>query len=84
MNTTKSFDKVLWEIGMKLAELREKNGYKTIKEFADTHDLPRIHYWRMEKGKTNITLKSLSKILAIHGLALEDFFCVETCDQQPA
>lgn len=65
-------------VGATLAELREKKGFKTIKEFAQKHDLPEIQYWRMEKGKSNITLKSLVKILAIHKISLQDFFCLIT------
>jgi hypothetical protein len=30
----------------------------------------------MEKGKSNITLKSLIKILNIHGMSMEEFFCI--------
>jgi hypothetical protein len=37
--------------------------------------LPEIQYWRIENGKTNLTLKSLTKLLSIHKLTLEDFFC---------
>lgn len=76
MNNMKSFNGILAVVGTTLAELREKKGYKTIKEFALKHDLPEIQYWRMEKGKTNITLKSLVKILAIHNISLQDFFCL--------
>lgn len=61
-------------VGVTLAELREKKGYSTIKEFTRKYDLPEIQYWRMEKGKANITFKSLCKILAIHNLTLHEFF----------
>ena len=43
---------------------------------AERYDLPEIQYWRMERGKANITLKSLSRILHIHRLTLHDFFCL--------
>ena len=62
MKSTKSFNRVLSVVGLRLAELREKKGYATLKEFADEYDLPQIQYWRMEKGKANITLKSLARI----------------------
>lgn len=76
MKSTRAFDKVLAEIGVQLAEMREKKGYSTIKEFATAHDLPEIQYWRIEKGKANITIKSLAKILAIHKVSIQDFFCL--------
>lgn len=68
-------------VGASLAELREKKGYTTIKEFAVHHDLPEIQYWRIEKGKANITLKSLVKILSIHRISLQDFFCLTGVDE---
>lgn len=63
------------QIGSKLKELREKKGYESLKDFAADHDLPMIQYWRIENGKANLTLKSLSKLLAIHSVSMEDFFC---------
>jgi transcriptional regulator with XRE-family HTH domain len=71
----KSLKAILEQIGAKLRELREEKGYDSIKDFANDHDLPMIQYWRIEKGKANLTLKSLTRILAIHSLTMEDFFC---------
>lgn len=67
---------MLSEIGNNLAALRIKKGYPTIKSFTERYDLPEIQYWRIEKGKANITLKSLSKILHIHRITLHEFFCL--------
>lgn len=72
---TKSLTPVLEQIGSKLRDLREKKGYSSIKDFANDHDLPMIQYWRIEKGKANLTLKSLNKLLTIHSVSMEDFFC---------
>jgi transcriptional regulator with XRE-family HTH domain len=76
--SAKSFKTILAVVGMRLAELRMKKGYSTIKEFTKKYDLPEIQYWRMEKGRANITLKSLIKILNIHNVSLQDFFCLIT------
>lgn len=76
MKSQKAFGKILLNVGTQLAELREKKGYPTIREFALKYNLPTIHYWRIEKGKANPTLKSLVKILSIHKLSLQDFFCL--------
>jgi hypothetical protein len=75
MKSDKAFKNLLVDMGICLAELRVKKGYSTIKAFCERYDLPEIQYWRIEKGKANVTLKSLSKILRIHRLTLHDFFC---------
>lgn len=72
----RSFKNTLTVVGSRLADLRLKKGFSTIKEFVDHYDLPEIQYWRIEKGKANITLKSLSRILEIHRLRIHDFFCL--------
>jgi transcriptional regulator with XRE-family HTH domain len=64
----------LKDIGAKLAELRKKKGYTSHESFAYDHDIPRMHYWRIENGKTNLTIRSLLKILAIHNMSLKEFF----------
>lgn len=76
MRTDKAFKNVLVHVGNQLAYLRVKKGYPTIKSFAQKYDLPEIQYWRIERGKANITLKSLSRILNIHRLTLNEFFCM--------
>jgi hypothetical protein len=73
---TKSLQTVLKRIGAGLSTLRIEKGYDNITDFAHDHKLPLIQYWRIEKGKANITIKSLLKLLAIHHLAPEDFFCL--------
>jgi transcriptional regulator with XRE-family HTH domain len=76
MRTEKAFKNLLLKTGTRLAQLRVKKGFPTIKAFAQRYDLPEIQYWRIEKGKANITLKSLTRILSIHNLSLQDFFCL--------
>jgi transcriptional regulator with XRE-family HTH domain len=71
----KSIKNLLGSIGTELTRLREEKGFTTIKNFAKKNKLPEIQYWRIEKGKANLTLKSLDKILAIHKISFEDFFC---------
>lgn len=64
----------LKKIGDRLIRLRIKNNYRSYEDFAIKNDLSRMQYWRIEKGKTNITLRSLIVILNIHNISLEDFF----------
>ena len=70
----KTVQKTLEDIGQKLTALRKKKGYTSHETFAYDFDLPRVHYWRIEKGKVNLTVKSLLKILSIHKVSLEEFF----------
>ncbi len=64
----------LARIGARLTYLRKKKGYSSHEDFAYDFELPRVQYWRIEKGKANITLKSLCRLLAIHDLSVEEFF----------
>jgi transcriptional regulator with XRE-family HTH domain len=66
----------LERIGSKLTDLRKQKGYTSHEDFAYDFDIPRVQYWRIEKGKTNVTVKSLCRILSIHNISLEDFFCL--------
>ncbi len=74
MNSTKLL-KSLRRIGSELKELRIKKGYHTLKDFSAQYDLPLIQYWRIENGKANITIKTLTQLLSIHKITIEDFFC---------
>ena len=61
-------------VGKKLIELRKQKGYKSHETFALDHELPRVQYWRLEKGKVNFTFKTLTKVLSIHDVPIEEFF----------
>jgi transcriptional regulator with XRE-family HTH domain len=69
-----SLASILERIGWKLTDLRKKKGYKSHETFSYDFNIPRMQYWRMENGKTNLTIKSLLKILAIHKMSMEEFF----------
>lgn len=75
MKNKKSLNNMMEQIGLTLAQLRLAKGYDSIKDFTREFGLPMIQYWRIEKGKANVTLKSLYKLLAIHSLSLQQFFC---------
>jgi hypothetical protein len=74
MKDGSSMTRILEVIGKKLIELRIKKGYTSHVTFAEDFDLPRVQYWRMEKGKANFTLKSLNRVLSVHGLSFEQLF----------
>jgi transcriptional regulator with XRE-family HTH domain len=69
-----ALNKTLGRIGSRLTSLRKKKGYTSHEDFASDFQLPRVQYWRIEKGKANITIKSLCRLLTIHGLSVEEFF----------
>ena len=64
----------LIRIGKELAALRVRKGYTSHETFAHDFHLPRVQYWRIERGRTNCTMNSLMKILQIHDMSLEAFF----------
>ena len=69
-----ALEDALKRIGLKLTNLRLKKGYSSHENFAYDYEISRVQYWRIEKGKTNITMKSLMKLLDIHKMTIEDFF----------
>lgn len=73
MTKQNKYEKISLSIGQKLKKLRIEKGYRSYETFAYEHELPRVQYWRMEKG-TNFTLKNLLKILEIHEISIGEFF----------
>lgn len=74
---SKSLFKTLEKIGQRLSDLRKDLGYTTVKDFAKDNKLPAIQYWKIEKGKSNLTMKTLTNLLTIHRISIEDFFCAK-------
>jgi hypothetical protein len=70
------YQRTLSQIGFKFQELRIKKGFSTCNSFSEAYDLPAIQYSRIEEGRSNLTLKSLMRVLQIHQLSLEDFICL--------
>lgn len=70
---TSKAEKRLLSIANKLKKLRKDAGYTSYENFAFDNDLPRVQYWRLEKG-SNLTMMSLLKVLDVHNLTLKEFF----------
>jgi transcriptional regulator with XRE-family HTH domain len=68
---------VLKQIGKRFQYLREEKGFSSYERFAIEYDLSRMHYWQIEKGKVNITIKTLEKLLEIHEISIEHFFEID-------
>ncbi|MGI4735857.1 MAG: hypothetical protein ACRYG7_11845 [Janthinobacterium lividum] len=66
-------DPRLQQIAQHIKQLRVAKGYSSYEAFAFDHDLPRVGYGRHEQG-SNLTLKSLLRLLDIHQLSLAEFF----------
>ena len=61
------------KVANRLRELRIEAGYTSYESFANDHDLPRVQYWRMEKG-TNFRFSSFLLILDKHQMTMGEFF----------
>lgn len=66
-------DERIHKIAKKVKKLRIEKGYVSSEFFAWEHQIPRVQYWRMEKG-TNFTIKNLLRILDAHDMSMEEFF----------
>ena len=64
------------QICKRLKQIRIDKQYKSYEDFAISHGIGRMSYWRIEKG-TNMTLNTLFKYLDIHKITIEEFFLYE-------
>lgn len=67
------FEQRKTKIANKIKNLRMRAGYKSSETFANDYGLPRVQYWRMEKG-TNFTFKGFNRLLEIHNISPSEFF----------
>lgn len=63
----------LIRIGLRIKELRIKQGYTSYENFAIEHDFARRYYWSVEKGQ-NISMEYFFKILNALKTTPEKFF----------
>ncbi|WP_066837839.1 helix-turn-helix domain-containing protein [Rufibacter ruber] len=70
----KSEIEVLKAIGDRLKQIRIQKGYRSYETFAIEHGLGRMQYWKLEKGETNPTMRTLLRILEIHQMTPKEFF----------
>jgi len=61
------------QIGKQIKKIREEKGIKNYEKFAIGIDMSRSYYWNVEKGKANLTIKTLCKILNALDVKLIDF-----------
>lgn len=68
-------------IGTQIRVIRESKGIKNYEKFAIQNNFSRAHYWSIEQGDVNLTLKTLCRILNSLDTKIEDFFQQITTDQ---
>jgi transcriptional regulator with XRE-family HTH domain len=73
INSGSEKDKHLKQLGERLKQLRRAKGFSNYEQFAYTYEIGRAQYGRYEKG-SNISIKTLLKIIEFHGLTLKEFF----------
>jgi len=78
----KDIDRRIIAVAERLEQIRKDKGYTSYENFAIEKGLPRMQYWRMEKGITNFRFESLLKILDAHEMSLSDFFKDEKCSNE--
>ena len=61
---------LLLQIALKLKKLREKNGVSQ----EELYNATDIHIARIETGKVNISISTLSALCDYFGISLSDFF----------
>lgn len=66
-------EKRIKAIAARIKQLRVDSGSSSYENFAYDHDLPRVQYWRLEKG-INFRMETLFKVLDAHKMTLSEFF----------
>lgn len=62
------------QIGTRLRDLRRRAGISSQERLAHLVGVDRTYIGRLERGKTGVTVESLTTILAVIGLSLGEFF----------
>jgi transcriptional regulator with XRE-family HTH domain len=64
---------LLKKVGMRIKDLRIKEGYTSYEYFAYEHEIPRAQLGRYERGQ-DLRLSSLAKIVNAFGMTMQEFF----------
>lgn len=54
-------------------DLRKQSGFSSYETFAFDNEFPRAQYWRVENGRSNLTLRTIAKLLALHNRSIDEF-----------
>lgn len=72
--TESDFDIFLQKIGAKMRKLRTAKGFTNYEYFAYEHNIARAQYGKYEKGRDDLRLSSLYKVLKSLDISFEEFF----------
>lgn len=75
--------KLLAQLGQRIKELRQKQGFTNYEHFAYEHGISRTQYGKYETGE-NIKFLTLVKILNGLDISLADFFSEGFGDTEPS
>ena len=73
MPTDQDADQVLFDIGRRIAELRQDHGW-TQEQLAEHAEFSTSYLQRLEAGSENLTIRSLVAVAALFGVQAEDLF----------
>lgn len=68
------FDMFLQKVGARMRQLRIEKGYTNYEHFAYDHNIGRAQYGKYEKGRDDLRLGSLYKVIVALEMNFEDFF----------
>ncbi len=66
-------DERILQIANHIKKMRIEKGYGSHEFFAWENNIPRVQYWRMEKG-TNFTIRTFLRVLDAHKITMKEFF----------
>jgi len=68
------FEVFLQKVGARMRQLRVEKGYTNYEHFAYDHNIGRAQYGKYEKGRDDLRLSSLFKVLESLNISFEEFF----------
>lgn len=68
------FEVFLQKVGARMRQLRIEKGYSNYEHFAYDHEIGRAQYGKYEKGRDDLRLSSLYKVILAFGMTVEGFF----------
>lgn len=66
-------DKALRNLGARIKDLRQKQGYSSSEQFAFEHEIARTQFSRYENGE-DLRFSSLVKVINAFGISIDEFF----------
>jgi len=68
------FEVFLQKVGARMRQLRIEKGYTNYEHFAYDHNIGRAQYGKYEKGRDDLRLSSLYRVINELDISIQDFF----------